>query len=50
MKNYFETPLYEEEGGIPLEIVCTEIGCCILIKDSLEENNLYIEMISHEGK
>ena len=50
VKESFETPLYEEEGGIPLDIVCTEIGCCILIKDSREENNLYIEMISHEGE
>ena len=47
---FFETPLYEEEGGFPLDIVCTDIGCCLLIKDSREENNLYIEMVSHEGE
>lgn len=49
LKKYFETPLYEEEGGIPLDIVSTEGGCCLLVKDAREENNLYIEMVNHEG-
>ena len=47
---YFKTPLYEEESGIPLDITCTEIGCCLLVKDSNEENTLFIEMVSHNGK
>ena len=50
IKAYFETPLYEEEGAVPLDIVCTEIGCCLLLKDSREENILFIEMVSHEGE
>ena len=50
INGYFETPLYEEEGGLPLDIVCTEIGCCLLVRDSREENTLFIEMVSHEGE
>lgn len=50
IKEYFETPLYEEEGGLPLDIACTDKGCCLLVADSREENNLYIEMVSHEGE
>ena len=50
IKSYFEVPFYEEDGGIPLDIVCTNIGCCLLVKDIREENNLYIEMISHQGE
>ena len=50
IKNYFETPLYEEEGGLPLDIVCTDKGCCLLVRDSREENILYIEMVSNEGE
>ena len=50
IKGYFETPLYEEEGGLPLDIVCTDKGCCLLVADSREENNLYIELVSHEGE
>ena len=50
IKSYFETPLYEEEGGLPLDIVCTDKGCCLLVRDSREENILYIEMVSHEGE
>ena len=50
IKGFFDTPLYEEEGGLPLDIVCTEIGCCLLVRDSREENILYIEMVSHQGE
>ena len=50
VKESFETPLYEEEGGLPLDIVCTDKGCCLLVRDSREENILYIEMVSHEGE
>ena len=50
INKYFRTPLYEEEGGIPLDIACTEKGCCLLVKDSREKNTLYIEMVSHKGK
>ena len=49
IKGFFETPLYEEDGGLPLDIVCTDIGCCLLVRDSREPNILYIEMVSHEG-
>ena len=47
---YFDVPLYEEEGAQPLDICCTEIGCCLLVKDLREDNILYIEMVSHEGE
>ena len=50
IKSCFEIPLYEEDGGIPLDIVCTELGCCLLVKDGREENNLHIELISHKGE
>ena len=49
-KSYFETPLYEEDGGIPLDIVCTNLGCCLLVKDNREENNLHIEMVNQKGE
>ena len=50
IKSYFEAPFYEEDGGIPLDIVCTKVGCCLLVKDNREENNLHIEMVSHKGE
>ena len=50
IQSCFEIPLYEEDGGIPLDIVCTELGCCLLVKDGREENNLHIELVSHKGE
>ena len=50
IKTFFDFPFYEEDGGIPLDIVCTNSGCCLLVKDSREENNLHIEMISDKGE
>ena len=50
MRDYFKQPLYTEESSLPIDIVCTPYGCCLLLSDSRDEDSLFIEMISHEGE
>ena len=50
MRDYFKEPLYQEESSLPLDIVCTPYGCCMLLSNSRDEDLLFIEMISHEGE
>ena len=50
LREYFKKPIYEEESSIPLDIVCTSYGCCLLLTDSRDDDLLFIEMISPQGK
>ena len=50
MREYFKKPLYQEESSLPIDIVCTPYGCCLLLTDSRDEDLLFIEMISHTGE
>ena len=50
LREYFKHPLYEEESSIPIDIVCTSYGCCLLLSDSRDDDLLFIEMVNQQGK
>ena len=51
IKNTFKNPpIFSIENSIPFDICTTSKGFALLLRDSVDENNLFIAAISHSGK
>ena len=51
IKNTFKNPpIFSIENSIPFDICTTRKGFVLLLRDSYDENNLFITAVSHSGK